>query len=270
MTEEHGGDEVEPSLSGVGRVSAPAQTDEMASTCEHEPDRSEPAELIELRELLALAKEGDQSALPRLREILDGHPEVWGWYGDLAMHVQSAYIGLVTGTDLGLAEALRRKVASLKDELSGPVPTPIERLLAERVASCWLQLQWAEATIARPCNVSVKQAGFALRQQNSAHRRYMTALGALATVQRLLPAAKQPAPLANSHAAPPQFGDTCDDPTKQAGDIRQPRPAIRPLKDRAGRASRHADLSLFAAGDAATNPDCSHRATTVPIPPEAC
>jgi hypothetical protein len=219
--------------------------DKTPSAPGHDAARNEPAELLELRSLLARTKQGDQSALPRLREILDGHPEVWGWYGNLAIHVESAYINLVSGTDLGLAETLRRKVAALRDELAGPGPKPIDRLLAERVAACWLQLHWAEAMVAQAREVSVKQAELALRRVNAAHRRYLTALGALATVKRLVPAPKQPAPLANSDVAPRVAVDTEHD--QEAAEEKPPRESSASAsKGRAKRASRPGASNLVA------------------------
>ena len=41
-------------------------------------------------------------------------------------------------------EALPSKLELLRDELTGKNPTPIERLLVERVLACWLQVQVAD------------------------------------------------------------------------------------------------------------------------------
>src|SRR5262249_1503433 len=135
-----------------------ASTEDAPAAPDCDPGRAEPAAMTELRGLLARARQGDESALPRLREMLDGHPEVWGWYGDLAVHVQASYINQVSGADLGLAESLHRKVAALKAELAGTAPTPIERLLAERVAACWIEVHWADGVVAQARDVSIRQA----------------------------------------------------------------------------------------------------------------
>ena len=37
----------------------------------------------EMREVAKRAKSGDAAAVPRLRELLDLHPEIWRHYGDL-------------------------------------------------------------------------------------------------------------------------------------------------------------------------------------------
>jgi hypothetical protein len=160
-------------------------------------------------------------------------------------------------------------MTALRDELTGPGPKPIERLLAERVTACWIQLHWAEATVAQARGGTIKQAELALRRQNSAHRRYLTALGALATAQRLLPAAKQPTALASPAEAPPECVDASNGPTIEARDIPVPRIVIAPRNDRDGDASPHADLTLFAAGDAAGEPDYPPRAATPLAPPQA-
>jgi len=148
-----------------------------------------PAE-AEIRDLLERARRGDADALPGLRAALDGHPEVWRSYGDLAAHAQAAWIGLIGGPDLALGEALGRRAAALRAELAGPASTPIEALLAERVVACWLQVNYSDAAAAQAGGVSLKQAAFAQQRQDAAHRRYLTALGALATVRRLLPVAE--------------------------------------------------------------------------------
>ena len=85
-------------------------------------------------------------------------------------------------------EALIRHLAALKTELAGPAPTPLERLLVERVAATWLQVNNADEVAALTRDVSVKQAGLALERQDRAHRRHLAAVAAPATVRRLLPA----------------------------------------------------------------------------------
>jgi hypothetical protein len=94
---------------------------------------------------------------------------------------------------------LTHKAESLERDLAGPHPTPLEQLLADRAVACWLQMQYADASYAQARDVSIKHLEYLGRRQTQAHRRFLTALGALATVRKLLPT---PIP------APSQGGDT--------------------------------------------------------------
>jgi len=153
-----------------------------------------PPAAADLARLLEAARRGDPAALPALRTFLDENPAVWRHAGDLAAHAERAWVELAAGPDLMARELLTRQLAALKAELAGPAPTPLERLLVERVAATWLQANYADAVVALARDVSVKQAELALERQDRAHRRHLAAVAALATVRRLLPAACRPIP----------------------------------------------------------------------------
>ena len=94
---------------------------------------------------------------------------------------------MIGGVDLGLKESLERKIAAMRAALVGPSASPLEDLLAERVIASWLQLAQAEATLAQTANSTMKQVAFAEKRLDSAQRRHLNAIGALATLQRLIP-----------------------------------------------------------------------------------
>jgi hypothetical protein len=137
--------------------------------------------------VLTRARQGDVEAFPRLRELLDHYPEIWAVYGDAAFHARAAWIEVIGGADLALKASLGRKAAALRNELVGPTSSPLEGLLAERVVASWLQLAQAEATVAQATNSTMKQVEFAEKRLDAAHRRHLNAIGALATLQRLIP-----------------------------------------------------------------------------------
>jgi hypothetical protein len=143
--------------------------------------------LDELHELVARARAGDLEILPRLRAVLDEHAEVWQC-GDIALIARDSWIALIAGQDLALKELLMRKAGALRAEVAGPDPSPLERLLVDRIVACWLQAHHADAMVAQAGGVSIRQAEFAGKRQDAAHRRYLTAIGALATTRKLLPA----------------------------------------------------------------------------------
>jgi hypothetical protein len=147
----------------------------------------EPPVVEDLNSLVKRAREGDETALPKLRELLDTRPELWQYFGNIAAHAKEAWLRVISGDDLALKESTARKAEDLARELAGPEPTVIERLLAERATLCWLQIHHADALAAQSLSQSRQLGDFWAKRQAGAHRRYLTALAALVAVRRLLP-----------------------------------------------------------------------------------
>jgi hypothetical protein len=108
-----------------------------------------PTDLKELKDVLRRAHDGDESALPEIRRMVETPEGVELLGGNLARQAEYALIDAAAGKNLALQEALRRKLELLRAELAGPTPMPLERLLVERVAACWLQLHYAEMLVAQ-------------------------------------------------------------------------------------------------------------------------
>jgi hypothetical protein len=154
-------------------------------------------EILErLQALVRRAEQGDESALPTLRAALDANPWIWERYGDLAQQSQAAWLQLIAGPNLLLREAVERKAEQLRAELAGPEPSPLERLLVERVVACWLQVQYADAAYAQLQGPNPAQHSAALKRQAGAQQRYLYAIKTLATVRKLLRPALSPVDLA--------------------------------------------------------------------------
>jgi hypothetical protein len=100
----------------------------------------EPPVVAELRALVEKARAGDVAALPRMRGLLDSHPEIWERIGDLEQVAVRAWAELLVGDDPLTREAVRRKAEGLRAELEGDAPTPLERLLVGQVVSTWMEL----------------------------------------------------------------------------------------------------------------------------------
>ena len=152
---------------------------------EGEPNRH-PRGRAERIEVLTKAQEGDASVLPQLRAILreDDSPYV-ELMGNMAAIVERTLCSGLFGKNLGAKEALVLKLARLRDELAGAEPTPIERLLAERTASCWLIVYEYERQYANAGQLEMRQAEFHQRRIDAAHRRFLSSLKTLATIRRL-------------------------------------------------------------------------------------
>ena len=114
---------------------------------------------------------GDEAALPRLRALLD-ETEMWRQLGDLAGHAELTWLRHVSGTDLGLREMLARKLGALKAELGGPAPTPLERLMIDRIAINWLIVGHADLEAAGTKDGDPRRADLALRRQTQAEQRF--------------------------------------------------------------------------------------------------
>jgi hypothetical protein len=125
--------------------------------------------------------------LPRLRAILDEHPELWQHAGDLEKVVVRAWVELLAGGDPLSAEAIRRKADQLRAELEGDNPSPLERLLVGQVVSHWLEMSHAQVASANPGKATLVQAGYNLRRTESAQRRYLASIKVLATLRALVP-----------------------------------------------------------------------------------
>ncbi len=150
-----------------------------------------------LRSLVQRAQQGDQTALPALRLMLDEHPEIWHQSGDLARQAELAWIDMIAGQDLLMNEALERQLASMKSELAGDDASPLERLLVTRITACWLALHHAEATYPKMAGATPGQHIAAQKRINAMQTRYLQAIKTLATVRKLLRPAPSPVDIAS-------------------------------------------------------------------------
>jgi hypothetical protein len=151
------------------------------------PTPEEVAELEarkKIEELVRRAEQGDASVMPQLARILDMAPSMWRSYGDLGARVEATWLSMMAGQNLMLRESWRRELAELRAEVGGDAPSPLERLLAGRVAAAWMQVQCADAGAATV--QGGPEEAIALRRQNAAQKRLLQATRTLAVVRRLL------------------------------------------------------------------------------------
>lgn len=139
----------------------------------------------ELRALTDRAQKGDKTALPALRELLKEPAIVDALGGDLAKQAQLTLINKFSGQNLLFKESLTRKLDLLRDELAGPNPTPLERLLVERIVACWLHLHHLEIIYANKESMSLELGSYYQRSISSAQKRYLAAIKTLAVVRKL-------------------------------------------------------------------------------------
>ena len=111
----------------------------------------------ELTNLAERARTGDETAVPLIREFLQRPGAVGAFGGDLAEQVFVSMTKSIAGKNLAFREDVRCKLERFRAELSGDNPTPVERVLVERVVACWLQCKTPNcARPKRPTRASSK------------------------------------------------------------------------------------------------------------------
>jgi hypothetical protein len=146
--------------------------------------------------LLTRAIDGDadsQSVLIRFMDQPELGPElnrkIVNLFGDVRVYAEQTAIEATAGENPLVRKAIQRKMDKLRAELAGPDPTPIERLLAERAAYCWLVLWRYEVNLANAKCLDSRREEFHHRRIDAAHRRYLSSLRTLAQIRKLaLPA----------------------------------------------------------------------------------
>lgn len=144
--------------------------------------------LAELKGLVrSVHEEGDDEALPRLREVLDAVPTLARRLMDPAKQAEQSMIKNYAGGDLLVKETLPRTLRAMREELGGKNPSPLECLLVERVVATWFSLQYFEALYAQNLRgLTIQQSEYHQKRIDRAHRRHLSAVRTLAQVRKLL------------------------------------------------------------------------------------
>ena len=161
-------------------------------------------------ELANAARQGDRSAIPALRRMMQANPELAKNNGDLASQTQIHWIDLIAGQDLYRRECLLMKVAGLKRELIAETNgTLVEQMLVDQAISTWLQLYYHEDREATRPAENIQLGEYRLRKIESAFNRHMKSLGAVAAMKALQFTPKMGKLLEN------EAGDAVDRPRRQ-------------------------------------------------------
>ncbi len=149
------------------------------------------ATVAKLRDLNEKAQEGDKEAALDIREVLDGSPDLaWRFINGPGKVAEAALISEITrDEDLASKELLKYQLESMRIEVAGENPSPLERLLAERVVATWLQVQLFEGLYATGMkNESIRQGDYRQKRLDRAHRRHLSAIRTLAQIRKVGPA----------------------------------------------------------------------------------
>jgi len=153
------------------------------------------AKLRELRILSEKAEAGEKGARRELRRaIRNSAPEVVDKTSDIARKGHKILIGTAAGGDALMEEALSARLKIMRTQIAGEDPTPLEMLLTERVVSCWLLVELLEALTSaqlqsgehmKDKRVPDSFLKLILKWQESAYRRYFSAIRELARIRKL-------------------------------------------------------------------------------------
>ncbi len=138
----------------------------------------------QIMSLMRKSQNGDSKALRELVERYDDQAEFWQQVGDYAGLVEKRILDSQAGENLLFREGVQRQLAEMRAELAGPSPSPLERMLVDRVVASWLQVQVAEMLYNRR-GISFEQATHEQKTLDRAHKRHLSAIKTLATVRRL-------------------------------------------------------------------------------------
>jgi hypothetical protein len=141
--------------------------------------------------------------LPELREALADHSMVWEHIGNLGQHAETAWIEKIAGENLCLAEGLRNRLKSLKEDLVGQRPTAVEELWAQRVKLSLLQTEYYELALATlPKDAPLGHLKFLEQRRDAAHKRHLQAMKAFTESQKLLAESPHILPMPSSKPTP--------------------------------------------------------------------
>ena len=146
----------------------------------------------EFKAVVDKANAGDDKALSELRQLLDNNPEIWKSLGNLPRYARESMLVAIAGKDESVKESLRRSAEELLRGLTTESSSPIERLAADRVVSCWLECHFVDLLNPLPQGSTVKQKRFQLQLKTSAQKRYDASLRSLATLKKLLTPEPEP------------------------------------------------------------------------------
>ena len=95
----------------------------------------------------------------------------------------------LAGKCFTVREATKRKIDKLRSELAGPNPSPLERILCERVALAWFDSFEMDRRYVDQNDITFHAADYREDRRARAHKRFLAACKTLAMVRKLgLPA----------------------------------------------------------------------------------
>lgn len=143
-----------------------------------------------LQDLTKKAEKGNKKAVPAIRKILDESPDLAWRLADLGRIAERLLMQKMTREkDLASKEIMEHQLDSMRSEIVGEDPSPLERLLAERIVATWLQVQLFESLYATNFGkLTINQGNYHQKRLDRAHRNHLSAIRTLAQIRKMGPA----------------------------------------------------------------------------------
>jgi hypothetical protein len=91
--------------------------------------------------------------------------------------------------DLAAKEMIEHQLDSMRSEIAGEHPSPLDLLLTERIVATWLQVQLFEGLYASGLGRhTLAQGNYYQKRLDRAHRNHLSAIRTLAQIRKLGPA----------------------------------------------------------------------------------
>lgn len=162
------------------------ETAEGASGPEKGKDEGVP---LDLTTLIERAVAGDETVLGELAQAFDENPILIELFGNLAELSKMELVTLAFGKNKASQEAIRRQIESMREELALDACTPLERLLVERICTCWVDVHCCEISAANHLKKQSEAAPASVAGQKRLDRaqgRFLAAVKTLAQVKKML------------------------------------------------------------------------------------
>ena len=138
-----------------------------------------------------LAEKGDERASQALIEACQTVPRLWEILSTLSSLAVRSWVDLLAPAGPGTAitrRTIEKEIERKRTEVAGETPSPLERLLAERVALCWVAANYADAEYTRKlkAGMSFREGEYYSKRCEQTNRQLLKAIESLARVRRLL------------------------------------------------------------------------------------
>jgi hypothetical protein len=132
-------------------------------------------------------KNSSEEDILAFRNELDQIPDLWRVFGDMCRQAEIQLIDTFQ-VPRSSQEAMRIGMDNVRQSLGYSDASPLEKMLIDQVALCWLRLSIVELKHVNNTRGStgIPQADYWDRTLSAAQRRYLRAIETLARVRRLL------------------------------------------------------------------------------------
>lgn len=137
------------------------------------------------------AAQGDDRASQALIAACQTVPRLWEILSTLSSLAVRSWVDLLAPVGPGseiTRRTIEKEIERKRTEVAGADPSPLERLLAERVALCWLAANYADAEYTRKlkAGMSFREGEYYSKRCEQTNRQLLKAIESLARVRRLL------------------------------------------------------------------------------------